>query len=154
MKRIIVIAFLLSGVNASMAQASKTPTQSQLAKKKLVAPEAVQKAFEQKFPIATSVSWRKENKTEWEAEFMFNGGKLSANFTNDGTWVETEKQIAVSEFPKVVADAIQKLYPGWKITEADRTETAKNGLIYEVDIKSGTQKKEVAFKEDGTPVTE
>lgn len=152
MKKIIVIVFLLSGVNAIIAQ---TPaTQSQPAKKKIVAPGDVQKAFEQKFPKATNVSWGKENKTEWEAEFTLDGGKFSANFTNDGTWVETEKKIAVSEFPKPVADAIQKQYPGWKITEADRTETAKNGLIYEADIKSGMQKKEVAFKEDGTPVTE
>ena len=117
-------------------------------------PAAVQKAFEQKFPKATNVSWGKENEKEWEAEFTFSGGKLSANFTNDGAWVETEKVIAVSEFPKAVTNAIQKNYPGWKISEADRTETAKNGLIYEADIKSGIHKKEVAFKEDGTPVKE
>lgn len=117
-------------------------------------PAAIQKAFEQKFPKATKVTWGRENQKEWEAGFTFNGGKLSANFTNDGAWVETEKEITVSEFPKAVTDAIQKKYPGWKITEADRTETAKNGLIYEADIKSGMHKKEVAFKEDGTAVTE
>lgn len=117
-------------------------------------PAAVQKAFEQKFPKATKVSWGKENEKEWEAEFTNNGGKLSANFRNDGAWLETEKEINVSELPKAVNDAIQKKYPGWKITEADRTETAKNGLIYEADIKSGIHKKEVAFKEDGTVVTE
>ena len=117
-------------------------------------PAAVQKTFEQKFPKATNVSWGKENKKEWEAEFTIDGSKISANFTNEGTWVETEKKITVSELPKAVSDAIQKQYPDWKITEADKTETAKNGVIYEADIKSGTQKKGVAFKEDGTPVKE
>ena len=117
-------------------------------------PLAVQKAFEQKFPNATKVSWDMENKTEWEADFTFNEKKLSANFSVDGLWVETEQKINVSEFPKAVTDAIQKKYPEWKITEADRTESAKNGLIYEADMKSGTQKKEVAFKEDGSAIIE
>ncbi len=117
-------------------------------------PAAVQKAFEQKFPKATKVSWGKENKKEWEAEFTLDGSKISANFALDGTWMETEREIKVSELPKAVANAISKAYPGWKITEADKTETAKNGLIYEADIKSGIHKKGLAYKEDGTPVKE
>ena len=117
-------------------------------------PAPVQKAFDQKFPHATSVKWGKEGAKEWEAEFTFNGGKLSANFTNEGAWVETEQVIAASAFPKAVSDAIKTKYPGYTIAEADKTETAKNGTIYEADIKNGKDKKEVAFKEDGTPVTE
>src|SRR5216683_4680125 len=100
MKKIIFIAIMLIGANAIIAQTPATPTQSQPAKKKLVVPAAVQKAFEQKFPKATKVGWGKENEKEWEAEFTFNGSKLSANFTSDGVWVETEKEIAISELPK------------------------------------------------------
>lgn len=117
-------------------------------------PTLVQKAFEQKFPTATKVSWGKENTKEWEAEFTLDGSKVSANFSNDGTWVETEREIPVSELPKAVAEAIQRQYPNWKITEADKTETAKNGTIFEADIKSGMQKKALAFKQDGTVVIE
>ncbi len=117
-------------------------------------PAAVTKAFSQKFPTATKVSWGKENEKEWEAEFTLDGSKVSANFTADGAWVETEKEISASQLPKAVSDAIQKQYPNWKITEADKTETAKNGRIYEADIKSGTKKKALAFKEDGTTVIE
>ena len=114
----------------------------------------VKKSFQEKFPASKNVIWGKENATEYEADFTFKGNKISANFNTDGTWIETEQQITVAALPKAVAAAIQKKYAGWKITEADKTETAKNGLIYEADIKSGTQKKEVAYKEDGTPVTE
>jgi len=117
-------------------------------------PSAVSAAFKVKFPAATKVSWGKENDKEWEAEFTFEGNKISANFTSDGNWVETEREIQVSQLPKGVKDAIQKQYPNWKITETDKTDTAKNGIIYEADIKSGAQKKEVAFKEDGTVVKE
>ena len=45
-------------------------------------------------------------------------------------------------------------YPGWAITEADKTESAKHGVIFEADLKKGKEKKAVAYKEDGTSVAE
>ena len=117
-------------------------------------PAAVQKAFEKKFPNATSISWGKENSKEWEAEFTFDGNKISANFAEDGTWLETEKGIKISDLPKAVTEAINLKYPGWTITEADKTESLKHGTIYEADLKKGMEKKSVAYKEDGTSVKE
>jgi len=117
-------------------------------------PAAVKNAFEKKFPNATSVSWGKENAQEWEAEFTLNGKKISSNFLADGTWVETEESINKEELPKAILTVIQKKYPGWIIMEADKTETAKNGTLYEADIKNGTKKLSLALKEDGTVVKE
>ena len=117
-------------------------------------PAAVKAAFEKKFPTATKVSWDKEAATEWEAEFTFEGSSISANFAEDGTWLETEKKINATNLPKAVADAIKSKYPGWTISEADKTETSKHGTIYEADLKKGMDKKSVAYKEDGTPVIE
>ncbi len=118
------------------------------------APDAVKKSFEKKFPKATKISWGKESATEWEAEFTLDGKKVSANFAQDGAWVETENKIAITALPKAVASAIKSKYAGWTITEADQTETAKNGTVYEADLKKGMMKKGVAFKADGTPVAE
>ena len=115
-------------------------------------PEAVQKAFTKMFPTVTKVKWGKENATEYEAEFDLNGAEMSANFTSDGTWVETETEIEASQLPAAVSTAIEKQYSGWAIREAAKVESATKGLIYEADIKSGVQRKEVAFKEDGTSV--
>lgn len=115
---------------------------------------AVLKTFNEKFPTATDVKWGMETKTEFEADFKVDGKSISANFAADGSWLETEMQIPVSELPKPVADAIQKQYPGFQILEADKTETAKHGTIYEADIKSGSIKKALAYKEDGTTVIE
>lgn len=117
-------------------------------------PSEVKKAFDFKFPKATNVKWEKENAKEWEASFLTNGEKVSANFSIDGSWVETEKSIKISELPKAVIQTEQKKFPGWKLVGAEKTETAKNGLIYETIITSGTHKKEIAFKENGTPVVE
>ena len=117
-------------------------------------PAAVKKAFAAKFPTATKVTWGKESAKEWEAEFTFEGNKISANFYQDGTWLETERQIKSTELPQPVAAAIRTKYPGWTIIEADMTETSKHGTIYESDLKKGTAKKSVAFKANGSSVTE
>ena len=117
-------------------------------------PAAVKMAFEKKFPTATKVTWGKEAAKEWEAEFTFEGSKISANFGEDGTWLETEKEIKAADLPVAVAASIKSKYPGWTIAEADKTETSKHGTIYEADLKNGMKKKAVAFKEDGSPVKE
>jgi hypothetical protein len=117
-------------------------------------PAAVQKAFEKKFPNATNINWGKEGTKEWEAEFTYEGDKISANFAEDGTWLETEKEIKAAGLPKAVTEAINLKYPGWTITEADKTESLKHGTIYEADLKKGMEKKSVSYKEDGTPVKE
>ncbi len=120
----------------------------------LTPPAAVKKAFEQKFPNVTKVKWGKETKTVFEAEFVFKGIKTSANFSQDGSWVETETQIKISELPNAVTNAINKDYPKSKILKAEKTESDKNGITYETLIKSGKHKKAVEFKEDGTPFKE
>lgn len=117
-------------------------------------PDAVKKAFAKKFPTATQVSWGKESAKEWEADFIFEGSKISANFLQDGTWVETEKEIKGASLPKAVLAAVKSKYKDWKIVEADLTETAKNGTIYEVDLKKGLKSKSLAFKENGTIIIE
>lgn len=62
--------------------------------------------------------------------------------------------IKASELPVAVSEVIKSKFAGWKITEADKTERAKHGIIYEADLQMGTKKKAVAYKEDGTFVVE
>ncbi|WP_316633107.1 PepSY-like domain-containing protein [uncultured Flavobacterium sp.] len=117
-------------------------------------PKAVKGAFDKKFPTATKISWGKESAKEWEAEFTLDGIKISAVFYEDGKWLETEQEVKASALPKAVADAIKAKYPDWKIAEADKTESAKLGSIYEADLRKGMSKKSLAIKADGTFVKE
>ena len=117
-------------------------------------PKLVSDAFTKKFPAATKVSWGKEGPKEWEAEFTLNGEKISANFGQDGTWLETEQEIKASSLPAAVLANVKSKYATWKIAEADKTETDKHGTIYEVDLKKGLKSKSLAFKADGTAVKE
>ena len=117
-------------------------------------PDAVKNAFAKKFPTATKVSWGVEGPKEWEAEFTLEGNKISANFYEDGTWLETEKEIKAADLPKAVLESVKSKYSDWKIAEADKTETSKNGIIYEVDLKKGLKSKSLAFKENGMSIKE
>lgn len=46
--------------------------------------EAAEKAFRQQFPNAKEVKWDKENEHEYEASFVLDGKKGSANFSASG----------------------------------------------------------------------
>lgn len=116
-----------------------------------IPPETVKKAFDQKFPKAVNVKWDKENAKEWEAEFVFNGSNISANFAIDGKWLETESRIVITDLPITVTEAIRVNYSGWTIAKAEKSETPGNSAIYELLLKKDKEKKEVTFNEDGTP---
>lgn len=115
-----------------------------------IPPEKIKIAFEKKFPNANKIKWGKEGKTEWEAEFKMNEISCSANFAIDGSWLETETEIKVSELPEVVSKAILSKYPTAKITSADKIESAKKPTVYEADLKIGRKEKEVLVHSDGT----
>ena len=60
----------------------------------------VRSAFEEKFPQAKDVQWEQTKTAKQEAEFTLNGEEMSATFSQDGTWLETESEIEESDFPR------------------------------------------------------
>jgi hypothetical protein len=113
-------------------------------------PKAVQNAFNEKFPAVSNLKWSEENDNEWEANFKLDGINTSANFSNDGAWLETETEIPVSQLPEKITSAINAGYAGYKIVGAAKIEKVTGEITYEADIKSGKKKKELIYREDGT----
>lgn len=112
------------------------------------APEKVQNAFKEKFPTATNVKWEKENDKEWEAEFKIAGKAYSANFSAEGTWMETEYEIAVKDLPANVKAILNDQFKDYEIEEAERVETP-TFKGYEVEIEKGEITMEVMLDDAG-----
>jgi len=115
-------------------------------------PDAVKTAFTNKFPGATEVKWEKENKTELEANFKMNNTDVSANFGLDGTWVETETTIPVSELPAAVTNVVNTKYPGTVYGRTEKIEKPGSKILYEVNITVKGKNKELELDPDGIPV--
>ena len=112
-------------------------------------PTAVKTAFAKKFP-GTTAEWGKENSKEYEAEFKLDGKSMSANFLTDGTWLETEAEISMTDVPSAVKTAVEKKYPGAVISKVYKIDNSKGELTYEAEIKTSGKKKELVLKADGT----
>lgn len=132
------ITFLLASLFLSLGACSQvTP------------PKEVGTAFQKKFDQGSHVKWSRENDREWEAEFVLDGVKMSANFDNSGSWLETEKTLKKSELPESVMKTIKTDFPGYKISEPEQVEKPGfNG--YEVELEKGEQTLEVVFSEAGS----
>ena len=115
-------------------------------------PEVVKKAFQQKFPTAKKVKWEKEKNNDFEASFILNDKEVSAVYSIDGQLKETETEIAVSELPKSVIDALVKKDANAKIEEAEKIERSDNTIIYETEVKINKKKTELLFDSSGNEI--
>lgn len=112
-------------------------------------PKNIKTSFEQKFPNAEEVKWDQENETEWEAEFTMHGKAYSANYSTDGSWMETEYEIEISDIPFAVMQTLDMEFIGFDIEEAEMYETAE-GMAYEFTLEKAEENIEVAISLDGT----
>ena len=103
------------------------------------------------FPSAENVKWSQEDDTEWEAEFNINVQKFSANFSNNGTWLETERELETVEIPTAIQTTIAKEFADYQVKEAALSET-KNGSVFEFELSQGKTVLEVTFNRDGSVV--
>ena len=117
MKKILFLLALCCGVGFS-ATAQKTP------------PTAVVTAFNKKFKDVKGVEWGKEKNGEWEAEFKNKGVEMSANFSADGKWLETETEIKFADLPVAVQTALK----GKKVSEAAKIVKADGTTVYEAEV--------------------
>lgn len=110
-------------------------------------PETVKNAFKQKFPTAQKVKWELDYEN-YEAEFKMDKKEMSATFSKDGEWIETETPIKVSALPQSVKDFLSTNFSGFVVKEAEKEETLK-GIMYELEIKKGEIEYEVIVSEAG-----
>lgn len=90
-----------------------------------------------------------ETQTEYEAIFKLNRQEVSANFDKDGNWLSTETEIEKSELPATIQISLEAGFSGFKIEEASKIESVRDGVSYEVKIEKGKESLEIVFSPDG-----
>ena|ERR1051326_2477929 len=139
MKKLIIMA-IAAGIVALSACGQKL--------KDSQVPTAAKTAFEKKYP-GVKGSWDKED-ANYEVNFKQDGKAMSAVIDKDGTIVETETDIPVTDLPKAVQDYLKRHYPGTKIEEAARIMKANGEVNYEAEVNH----KDVVFDSNGKFIKE
>lgn len=112
-------------------------------------PKDVKDAFAAKFPEVSKVKWSKENDKALEAEFKFHGKSLSALFSLDGVWMETEEEIEVNMLPQAVRATLEAQFAKMTVKECEKVTKSDSSLTYELEIKTAEGVKEVVFNPQG-----
>lgn len=112
-------------------------------------PAAVDSAFKTKFSNATNVSWDKENDLEYEAEFKINGANYSANFSDAGKWLETERVITYEELPQSVQQNFIASHKDANVKAVAKIETSEGETHYEIELKQLLGAEELFYDANG-----
>ena len=147
--------------NAAGAVVKKKPRNSTTAQPV----EAMATDFESRYPNATEVVWYRYapedrvdvfptdwdytmDATDYEVRFRSDGVDYVAYYDN-GAWIRSETTVFDPlRLPASVNTAISKSYPGYKITDVDREETATQ-ILYEVELENATEKCKIHYTVDG-----
>lgn len=115
-------------------------------------PDAIEKAFQEKYPTAKKVKWEKENNNDYEASFVLENKEMSVVYSPDAQIKEIETEIAVAEIPNAVLEAFNKKYTNAKIEEAAKIERSDKSIVYEIESKINKKEIDLLFDENGNEV--
>ncbi len=137
MKKIVLIAGTLVAINTVKAQHL---TDAEV-------PVQVKEAFTKKYPGAKA-EWEKKG-FEYEAEFKLSKTKSSAIFDGKGTFKALEEEVKITALPKTAVDYCAKNFVGYKLVEAAKITEATGEVIYEAELKKGTEEFDALFSDKG-----
>lgn len=116
-------------------------------------PVIVAEAFKEKYPDEKNPDWERDANGYWEAHYKKDGEKYRADFTPEGSWIETENSIDKADLPDAVKKTIEEKYPDREITEVEYVVSSREGNFYDVEFKQEDKNMDVEIKEDGTVIT-
>lgn len=141
MKSIFLATFLMIFTLGAFAQLRKVPAE-------------VTNALKAKYPNAQNVEW-KDKLTYFEASFTDNESELSADFSNNGEWRETDKKMDFDNLPAEVKDGLKKSkYADWTTGSVTMIEKSDKSVQYKIYVEKSSiiQKKFLYFNKGGQMV--
>lgn len=139
----------------SMTAQAQTDTAGHKTRKAVISadqvPDAVQRAFQTKFPRVQSAEWKLKSAKVYESEFTLKGTEITVMFDATGKWLETESAVDPAKVPSVVRDAAAKQFNGYKVVETQSVERWNEpGLTYELHLENAKEIAKVRFSDEGT----
>ena len=107
-------------------------------------PEAVKGTFKARFASVKTATWEKED-TIYAATFLMDETNTEAEFTEKGTWLNTEWEVPVEYTPQLVKKYLDSAYVGYKIKELSVTDFPTDGKVYVAEITKKKDCQEVYF---------
>ena len=139
MQKLILFAALIILGCASNAQKIKQEN----------VPAPVVQAFNKMFPDIISSKWELEE-GNYEVSFKKNNEKTEAVFSNDGKYLQTEKDLAsVNDLSPEVIASLKKDFTGYKFEDAEKIETADGKVMYELEAEQGETEYELIYDSKG-----
>ena len=140
MQKLILFAALIIFGCASNAQKIKQEN----------VPAPVAQAFNKMFPNIISSKWELEE-GNYEVSFKKNNEKTEVVFSNDGKYLQTEKELAsVNDLSTEVIASLKKDFSGYKFEDAEKIETADGKVMYELEAEQGETEYELVYDSKGT----
>ena len=129
--RLLILLILLSG-GIIQAQIRKIPAE-------------VTEAFKVRYPHAEKVEW-KDKVSSFQAGFLLNGYKMSADFSSKGEWERTERVITFNDLPGEVIDGFKKSkYADWTTGSVAEIDVNDEGIKYRIFVKKSDISKKYLF---------
>ncbi|QLG45728.1 PepSY-like domain-containing protein [Costertonia aggregata] len=113
--------------------------------KKSDVPKAVKATFEAKYPGEDDPDWRLDRNDNFESHFKINGEHYRADFSPNGNWIETERNIKKKELPKIIREKLKSDYDDYKIVEIEVVDHHSKGIFYDVELKKDGKKQDIEF---------
>ncbi len=89
----------------------------------------------------------------YEATVHIGTRSLDLAFATDGTVIEEEEVIPVTNAPAAVQATLKARYAGWTVSQVERAVT-RSQTVFDAALKKGTSTQEVVLDSNGTPMTE
>ena len=102
-------------------------------------PAAVKSSFKTKYPGVVKVGWQMANANEYKANFTMKKSALTAYFSPEGTWRQTETMMKIPEIPQNIRRSIPKQFPGSKIRNAYKISKKEGAPTYKILIQQGSK---------------
>jgi hypothetical protein len=152
-------AIALAGIIAAGCAGDHTNKADKLSVKDV--PDSVMHSVNARLPGASVNSVEKEKehgKLVYDLELTQNGRKYEMDVVDDGTVLQIEKEVALSNVPAAVTKAVQAKYPHATIKEVMEVSDVKGATEhadhYEVVVVDAGKKEELTVALDGSSVKE